>query len=140
MIKLKKIRARFDTVVTTADIYEKDEVINGIEVPMKGTVKDIQKVLLVGPSVKDVKAGDTVKINLNVYKHMTHNQVAKDPKDGGNPGDTTDKSQIVCDVPTEIVDGQNVFLLHERDIDFIVEEYEETSSDIICVRNKIITV
>lgn len=140
MIKVKAIRPKFDTVVTTADVYENNEVINGIEVPMKGTVKDIQKVIAIGPSVKDVNVGETVKIDLTRFKHMNHTMVGKDPKDGGNPGDMTDKSQIVCDVPSEVVNGQTVFLLSERDISYVVLDYEEVSSDIAVVRNRIITV
>lgn len=141
MIKVKKIKPMFDSIVTTAEQYESDEIVNGVSLPLKGTVKEIQKVLFVGPAVKDVKEGDLVKLDLTRYNKMVHEQVQKSREERFCEKDTTDKATIVCDVPTDEIDGQTVFLLTERDIRYVLLEHEEAKSpDIKLIKNRILTV
>lgn len=140
MLRLKRIRPKFDMVVTTADKYEGDEIVNGVSVPTKGLYKEFQDVLAVGPNVKDVKVGDKVKVDLTRYRRMTHEQVQKSREERFSELDTTDKSGIVYVVPTEVVDDKEVFLLREADVAFIVEEFDEAKSDIKLIRPGVIKV
>ena len=112
----KIMKPKFDMVVTTADKYEGDEIVNGVSVPTKGLYKEFQDVLAVGPNVKDVKVGDKVKVDLTRYRRMTHEQVQKSREERFSELDTTDKSGIVYVVPTEVVDDKEVFLLREADV------------------------
>lgn len=125
-------------IVTTANKYDADEVVNGVSVPTKGLYKEFQDVLAVGPSVKDVKVGEKVKIDFARYKRMTHEQVQKSREERFSELDTTDKSTVVYAVPTEVVDGEEVFLLRETDVTYVVEDCEDVKSDIALIKPGII--
>lgn len=132
----------FDSVMTTADKYEKDErTANGMILDLKDTLKEVQRVIAVGPLVKGVKEGDMVKLDLTRYNRMRHEQVQKSREERFSEYDTTDQATIVCDIPNETVDDKTVLMLHERDIAFIVNEYDDKAPvDITLITNKIITV
>ena len=66
MIRIKKIKPMFTGLVTTMDRYTEDIFTDGGLLDMsrkKGMVKEYQKVLCVGSSVRDIKEGDLVCIN-----------------------------------------------------------------------------
>lgn len=119
MIKLKKVKPMFTALITTAETYEDDEKLNGIiTTKQKGTLKEYQRVIAVGSSVRDIKVGDLVSINperFAVHKR-DKNSLANDIE-GGNP---------VLEYRFDIreVDGKPVLLLQDRDIEFIIEDYE----------------
>lgn len=122
MIKVKKIKPMFTALITTMDFYEKDSVrASGLIDPtkQKGVVKDYQKVVAVGDSVRGIKVGDLVHIDptrFAVKKHQDNS--IKTDIEGGNP---------VLEYRFDIVemDGKNYMLLQDRDIQFIIEDYEE---------------
>lgn len=127
--------------MTTADMYDKDETVNGVTIPLKDSVKEVQEVLAVGPKVNDIKVGDKVRLDLTRYKRTLHEQVQKSREERFSEFDTTDKTTIVCDIPNELIDGKTVFLLNERDVAYIVEEYDDKAEpDIILAKPRIITV
>lgn len=141
MIKIKKIRLRFDSIMTTADMYDSDETVNGVTLPLKDTIKEVQEVLAVGPKVNDIKVGDKVRLDLTRYKRTIHEQVQKSREERFSEFDTTDKTTLVCDIPNELIDDKTVFLLNERDVAYIVEEYDDKAApDITLVKQRIITV
>lgn len=122
MIKIKKLKPMFTSLITTMDMYEHDNVTAGgiIESQkQKGTIKEYQKVLAVGGSVRDIKVGDLVCIDATRYAVKKHqdNSIKVDIE-GSNP---------VLEYRFDIVemDGKKCLLLQDRDIQFIVEEYEE---------------
>ena len=65
MLKVKKIRPMFTSLITTMDKYEQDVKIGGLidTTKQQGGLKEYQKVLAIGSSVKDVKVGDIVCVN-----------------------------------------------------------------------------
>ena len=106
MIKVKKIKPMFTALITTMDLYEVDGVTKGgliDSTKQKGTVKEYQKVVAVGDSVRGIKVGDLVCIDATRFAVRKH-------KDNS--------------IKTDI-DGKNYMLLQDRDIQFIIEEYEE---------------
>ena len=64
---LKKIKPLFTSVVTTMDKYEDDVIVNGLVNQTAGTLKEYQKVIAIGSSVRDIKVGDLVSINPSRY-------------------------------------------------------------------------
>ena len=58
MLVIHKIKPKFNYLVTTMDVYDKDIKENGVIVNQKGTLKEWQKVIAVGPMVKDIQEGD----------------------------------------------------------------------------------
>lgn len=121
MLKINKIRPMFTALITTMDKYEQDITSNGLinTHRTQGSLKEYQKVLAVGNSVRDIKVGDLVCINPSRFAVKKHQ--AGSLKDG-----------VVSDNPVvsynfDIVEmgGEQCLLLQDRDIDFVIEEFEE---------------
>lgn len=136
MIKVKKIKPMFTAIVTTMDKYEKPVMINGLIDTSRevGSIKEYQKVLAVGTSVTSIKVGDLVCVNPSRYavRKFDENSIKNDIM--YNPVTTYNFNVID-------IDGEKCLLLQDRDIDFIIEEYEEEQeieSSIIQPKNDII--
>jgi hypothetical protein len=121
MLKIKKIKPMFTALITTMDKYEQDVTTGGLinVTKMQGGLKEYQTVLAVGGSVRDIKVGDLVCVNparFAVRKHQAGS--LKDGVISDNPV-TTYNFDVVE------MDGKQCLLLQDRDIDFIIEEFEE---------------
>jgi co-chaperonin GroES (HSP10) len=121
MLNLKKVKPMFNRVITTADIWEEDQYINGIidTSRAKGALKEHQKVLAVGTTVRDIKEGDVVCVDPTRYTVVKHN-------------DKSIKNNIIGDNPvvsyrfdTIKLDGKQCLVLYDQDIKYIVEDSEE---------------
>lgn len=122
MLKIKKIKPMFDSIVTTMDKYEDDTTnASGIidTTKQKGTIKEFQKVVSVGSVVREVKEGDIVCINPSAY--------AKKKYSDGSMKDGIIDTNVTLSYEFNIIELDDVphLLLKTRDIDFIVEDYEE---------------
>ena len=131
MLKIKKIKPMFTSLITTMDKYEQDVKIGGLIDTSKqqGGLKEYQKVLAVGSSVRDIKVGDIVCVNPTRFAVRKHQ--AGSLKDGI----VTDNPVTTYNFDVVEIDGKQCLLLQDRDIDFIIEEWEDipdpTSSSII---------
>lgn len=135
MLKIKKIKPLFNRILVTSDKYEKDIKQGEIVTVTAGTLKEYQRVLAVGPTVRDIKEGDLVLINPTRYAVRKHNEGSL-------------KNGVIADNPVTSynfnlveVDGQVCILLYDQDIDYILEEFEEISEQaptIITLENKLI--
>ena len=121
MLKIKKIKPLFTSIITTMDKYEQDQVVNGIidTTRSQGTIKEYQTVLAVGSSVRDIKEGDLVSINPTRFAVKQHK--AGTLKDGV----VTDNPVIGYNFDIIEVDDKPCLLLQDRDINFIIEDFEE---------------
>lgn len=121
MIKVKKIRPMFTALITTMDCYETDATTaGGIIDPTKrkGTIKEYQRVVAVGSQVRDIKVDDVVCIDATRFAVRKHKDNSiKTDIEGSNP---------VLEYRFDIVemDGRPHLLLQDRDIQFIIEDYE----------------
>lgn len=121
MIKVKKIKPMFTALITTMDVYETDGMTGSLidVTKRKGTIKEYQKVVATGDSVRGIKVGDLVCIDATRFAVKKHSDNSiKTDIEGSNP---------VLEYRFDIVemDGKNHLLLQDRDIQFIIEEYEE---------------
>lgn len=119
MIRVKKIRPTFSSVLVTMDKYGKDEYNDGgITIAREGDLKFEQKVIAVGEFVKNISVGDLVYINISNYakrkyeqdqikEHLLHDEI------------------VGYTIPTVTMDGEDYLLLQDRDILYIIEEFEE---------------
>ena len=105
MLHIKKIHPMFTSIVTTAYRFDKDFTEGGLVVAQKGDLKLWQRVIAVGSSVRDIKVGDMVMLNMANYivrkfdKNSIQNDLDNNPKvrydlnwltmddDNGNPKD-----------------------------------------------------
>lgn len=141
MLKVKKIKPMFTALITTMDKYEHDVMTNGGLIDttkQQGGIKEYQTVLAVGSSVRDIKVGDVVCVNPTRFAVKQHR--AGSLKDG-----------VIVDNPVvkynfDVVEmaGKQCLLLQDRDIDFILEDYEEvpdpTPSSLIKPEEKKLTI
>lgn len=121
MIKVKKIKPMFTTIVTTMDKYKDDVKIGNLidTTKTQGSIKEYQKVLAVGTSVKDIKVGDLVCINPSRYA------VKKFKEDSLKNGVVSVNPVMSYNFNVVEMEDKECLLLQDRDIDFIVEEFEE---------------
>lgn len=138
-LNIKKIRPMFNQVITTMDKYSDDEMKTGsiIDVSkVNNPIKEYQKVVAVGPMVKNIEVGDIVMINPKRYGKVRH-------KEGSlKDGVITDNPVVSYNFNVIELNHTPFLLLLDQDIDFIIEEYEEVKdspqSDIIVPNNDII--
>ena len=121
MLKVRKIRPMFTSLITTMDKYEKDVKIGGLidTTRQQGGLKEYQKVLAVGSSVRDIKVGDIVCVNPARFAVRKHQ--AGSLKDGV----VTDNPVTTYNIDVVEMDGKQCLLLQDRDVDFIIEEWED---------------
>lgn len=130
MLKINKIKPLFNRLLITADKYEKDVVKGGVVVITAGTLKEYQRVLSVGSTVKDIKEGDLVLVNPTRYAVRKHREgTLKD-------GIITDNPITSYNFNLVEVGGKVCILLYDQDIDYIVEDSEEIPDDSLILPNK----
>ena len=121
MLKINSIKPVFNKIVTSCNTYDTDRVEGGIIVQTKGTVKEYQTVVAVGPMVRGIEVGDTVFINPNRYAVMKHK--------AGSLQDGVIKDNPVIGYNFDIVEieGVNHLYLQDSDIKFVaeIEEFNE---------------
>ena len=111
----------FTALITTMEKYEQDMTTGGLinVTKMQGGLKEYQTVLAVGGSVRDIKVGDLVCVNPTRFAVKKHQ--AGSLKDGV----ISDNPVTTYNFDVVEMDGKQCLLLQDRDIDFIIEEWEE---------------
>lgn len=133
MIKIKEIKPMFNRLLVTSDKYENDVVDGGIVKITAGTLKEYQKVIAVGSTVRDIKEGDLVLINPTRYAVRKHQEGSL--KDGI----VTDNPTISYNFNWVVVDDNDYILLYDQDIDYVITKFEEIQdSNLILPETKII--
>lgn len=132
-MNVKKIKPLFNNLVTTAEKYEEDQTVGGIIAVPKGNIKEYQRVVAVGGSVRDVKEGDLVKIKFDRFLKMRHR------KGSLQDGVIADNTAIEIELPMVLINSVEHLALSDSDIEYIVEDWdEEEASSIITPDNKIV--
>ena len=114
----------FNRILVTADKYENDVKQGGVVVVTAGTLKEYQKVISVGDTVRGIKEGDFVLINPTRYAVKKHQEGSL-------------KNGIISDNPVvsynfNFVDVNDTvcILLYDQDVDYVIQEYEETEDKV----------
>lgn len=119
---IRKIKPMTRHIVTTMDRLEVDDdkLIVDIKESL-GVVKDIQKVIAVGPHVREIQPGDYVKINPKNYIKVKHSLKE----------DLTNENEMEVKINFPVVDledGRYLFLW-EDDVDFVIEEFGDEKEE-----------
>ena len=119
-MKIKKIKPMFNSIITTMNKYDEDVEVNGLIDAKKqaGTIKEYQTVVAVGTTVRDITVGDVVMINPRNYavRKYSENSIKNDIE--MNP-------VISYNFNVVEMDNDQYLLLQDRDVDYIIEDYEE---------------
>ena len=122
MLKIKKIKPLFTSIVTTGDKFKHDDTQMGIITAKKGDLKLWQKVVAVGSSVRGVAVGDMVMINASHYAVKKYDATSAHEKLDANP-----VLQYVfnwVDMEDENGESKPYLLLDERDVMYAFEGEE----------------
>lgn len=120
----RKIKPTTNHIVTTMDKYEEDDSKLVLDVKeLAGTVKDTQRVVAIGPLVRDIKVGDYVRICPDRYIKVKHT-LAEELNEK--------EMQVSINFPiVDLEDGRYLFL-YESDVDYVIEEFApETTEKIL---------
>lgn len=120
MLNIKDIRPVYTRLLTTAERYQEDQT-NGVLLDankLEGRYKEYQKVVRVGSSVREVSVGDTVLIDPSRYMKRKFS-------DNSLREDFVDNPIVEIDIPTVTMDGVDYFMIEERDIAYVIQDYEE---------------
>ena len=111
----------FTNIVTTMNSYE-DDVVTAAglidSTKQRGALKEYQTVIAVGNAVRDINPGDVVCINPIRYAQYKHDKNSLKDLASGNP--VTGYNFNVVEI-----DGKDCLLLHDQDIRYVIEDYEE---------------
>ena len=111
----------FTNIVTTMNSYE-DDVVTAAglidSTKQRGALKEYQTVIAVGNAVRDINPGDVVCINPIRYAQYKHHKNSLKDLASGNP--VTGYNFNVVEI-----DGKDCLLLHDQDIRYVIEDYEE---------------
>ena len=112
----------FNRILVTADKYEEDVKQGGVVVVTAGTLKEYQKVISIGDTVRGIKEGDFVLINPARYAVKKH-------KEGSlKDGIISDNPVISYNFNFINVNGTVCILLYDQDVDYVIQEYEDTEN------------
>jgi len=119
-MNVKKIKPMYTKIVTTMDKYVEEGhsgLITDIS-KLKMGLREYQKVIAIGSSVRNVKEGDIVCINPDRYaiKKYSNNSVK---------ADLMENETVRYNFNVVKLDGVDYLLLDESDIEFVVTEYED---------------
>lgn len=132
-IKLKKIKPMFTAIVTTMDTYEAaatNEIVT--DKTKEGAIKELQRVIAVGTSVRDIKEGDLVFLDFTRYAVKQH-------KDGSlKDGVIQDNPVVSYNFNTIVLNDQECLYLQYNDVVFVVEDSEEIDDKEIIAPSKTI--
>ncbi len=134
MLKVQEIKPTANHIVTTMEVYTEAEVrsLGGLfDASRLNAVKEYQKVIAVGPMVRDIKVGDIVRINPSRYIQILHKAGSLK---GIDKKTVTDEMHSAVDIPRETLytkgeDGvetsQTVLIIFDSDVMCVVkgEEY-----------------
>lgn len=130
-----KIKPMMNRIVTTADVYTQKECYSPSGLLLSdqvGKIKQIQKVIAVGPVVRNIEVGDYVFLDFTPFEQKKYSKdtLKHDMKDEFY------NSVIEYKIPTVMLDNTPHLLLSDNCVCYIIdqvreEEVEITTSDII---------
>ena len=118
-MNIKKIKPLFTAVVVTANVYPRDYKEHSIISPKANKLKEYQKVVAVGDSCRGIEEGDLVCIDATRFAVRKHREGSL--KDGV----ITDNPVTSYNFDVVELDDKPCLLLQDRDIEFIIEDFEE---------------
>lgn len=134
MLHIKKVYPTFTHILTTGDKFEKDCTQNGIIVANKGDLKLWQTVLSVGSTVRDIKVGDKVMIDISNYIVRKYSKDSVQNDMDNNPRVRFNFNWVTID--DEKGNPQECLMLDERDVMYVFEG-EEKDEPIIEIPKKV---
>ena len=118
---IKKIKPLYTRIVTTMDTYVEEQVTSASGIidasKLKRGIKEYQKVVAVGTSVRNLKEGDMVCINPDRY-------AVRKFQEGSVKNDILENQVTRYNFNVVNIDGTDYLMLDESDVEFVIEDYD----------------
>lgn len=114
-LNIKKIKPCYNYIQCTADT---DTIIKGTFPDPECPYSLVQRIVAVGPQVRDYKEGDLVKISFNRYRKTSI------PKDSLKENMNGVREIVQYDVPYITLEDKDYLMLFDSDIDFVILEHD----------------
>lgn len=129
MLHITEIKPTYNHLLVTGDTFEKDMIQGGVIVAKKGDLKLWQKVVAIGPSVRDIKVGDMVMIIPDHFAVKKYNKNSVQNDLDNNP-------IITYNFPFETIDDEkgdphDYLYIADNDIRYVFKGYEKEEPLII---------
>lgn len=124
MLKIKDIKPVYTRIITTANKYETAQKVGGLidAKKLEGRYKEYQTVVKVGSCVREVKKGEVVLIDPSRYMVRKYN-------DNSLRNDFVENPIVDINIPTVQMNGEDYFMIEERDIAYIIADSEEVPDE-----------
>lgn len=126
--KYVEVKPTFTKLIVTADKFNEAECTqSGIVLPeLLGTIKDMQKVVFMGYSCRDIEIGNLVSLNFDRYK-KTYQK-----KDNTIQDDINEhyKKVFKYELPIITINDVEYLFLDMCDVEYIVKDYEEIVTEV----------
>ena len=117
---IKKIKPLYTRIVTTMDTYVEEQIKSPSGIidtsKLKRGIKEYQKVVAIGTSVRNIKEGDLVCINPDRY-------AVRKFREDSIKNDILENQVTKYNFNVVNIDGTDYLMLDETDVEFIIEEY-----------------
>lgn len=125
MLEIRKIKPIGCQVLVTKNVYGWDDFDeSGIIIHKRGDLKSYQTVIAVGDDVKFVKPGDVVEINF--FKYCEFQDDPNSVKVNGT-NKVINLHLNIVEMIDEEGDPIDCFLIDQREVKYILEEYKEVT-------------
>ena len=123
MLHIKKIKPLFTSVIVTGNKFEEDAIDRGIVIAQQGDLKLWQTVVATGSSVRDIKVGDKVMINIDNFAVKKYSKDSIQNDMDNNP--VTNYKLNWVTMENEKGKEEPYLLMDERDLLYVFEGEEE---------------
>jgi len=113
-------------LITTKEVYKDDIKTGSIVTKASGTMKEYQKVVAVGPMVRNIEVGDVVMINPSRYAVRKYNEK---PMENSIKNDMELNPVVGYRFNTIMLDNVEHLVLYDQDISYVIEDYEEVPDE-----------
>ena len=129
MLHITEIKPTYNHLLVTGDTFDKDMIQGGVIVAKKGDLKLWQKVVAIGPSVRDVKVGDMVMIIPDHFAVKKYNKNSVQNDLDNNP-------ILTYNFPFETIDDKKgdpheYLYISDQDIRYVFKGYEKDEALIV---------
>ena len=133
MLHITEIKPTCYHLLVTGDTFEKDMIQGGVIVAKKGDLKLWQKVVAIGPSVRDIKVGDMVMIIPDHFAVKKYNKNSVQNDLDNNP-------ILTYNFPFETIDDEkgepkDYLYISDRNVKYVFEGIEKDDSLLILPGN-----
>lgn len=125
-LNIKKIKPMNNYLITTKEVYKDDIKTGSIVTKASGTMKEYQKVVAIGPMVRNIVVGDIVMINPSRYAVRKYEEK---PMENSIKNDMELNPVVGYRFNTIVLDNVEHLVLSDQDISYVIEDYEEVADE-----------